>query len=211
MADVSERPTKHGVSTKVSLENSEGADHMFRYPMADEILNVRLSLIASAKSLEGPQLGDMQSARTSGLLSIERDCLTAIGVLARNRGDLPGAISALTKVQSLTVADAADHRTEFAEVLWLQGQHSLALGQLKSLLRSRAYAKPLKPEEYWLRANVLSLLVSLVAFRMLDPCLTNFCLRRVNGLLKPSKLLKTKFEKTISSLHKLRSIKQRNT
>jgi hypothetical protein len=128
--------------------------------MADEILNVRLSLLQAAKSAEGPQLGDLVSAKAAGLISIERDCLTAIGSLARARGDLSGAITALTRVQHLTQADANDHSTEFAEVLWLQGQHGLALEQLKRLLRTRIYLKPANPQQFWLRANVLSLLVS---------------------------------------------------
>lgn len=128
--------------------------------MADDILNVRLSLLQAAKASEGPQLGDLLSMRTVGLISVERDCLTALGVLARARGDLSGAVTALTRVQNLTQADANDHSTEFAEVLWLQGQHGLALEQLKRLLRTKNYARPSKPQEYWLRANVLSLLVS---------------------------------------------------
>jgi ataxia telangiectasia mutated family protein len=127
--------------------------------MADELLNVRLSLLQAAKTAEGPQLGDLVSSKIAGLISVERDCLTILGSLARARGDLSGAITALTRVQHLTRADANDHSTEFAEVLWLQGQHGLALEQLKRLLKTRNYLKPSKPQEFWLRANVLSLLV----------------------------------------------------
>ena len=128
--------------------------------MADDILNVRLSLLHAVKASEGPQLGDLVSVRTAGLISVERDCLTALGVLARARADLSGAVTALTRVQNLSQADANDHSTEFAEVLWLQGQHGLALEQLKRLLRTKIYARPTRPQEFWLKANVLSLLVS---------------------------------------------------
>jgi len=168
--------------------------------MADELLNVRLSLLQSAKSAEGPQLGDLLSTKTAGLISIERDCLTVIGSLARARGDLPGAITALTRVQHLTQADANDHSTEFAEVLWLQGQHGLALEQLKRLLRTRNYTKPASPQQFWLRANVLSLLVSRAEDGpYIVPLFIRLATYRVNGQQKRDRQRRLRFTRTTSN------------
>lgn len=174
--------------------------------MADDILNVRLSLLHAAKASEGPQIGDLLSMRTAGLVSVERDCLTALGALARAKGDLSGAVTALTRVQNLTQADANDHSTEFAEVLWLQGQHGLALEQLKRLLRTKNYARPSKPQEFWLRANVLSLLASPFADAVRTHAKrthrNDFLQSRDNGRLKPSKRPRSIFGKTTSSRHR---------
>ncbi|KAI5453722.1 Serine/threonine-protein kinase tel1, variant 2 [Naganishia albida] len=103
--------------------------------MTEQILSVRLSLIRSARSQDEWQLGDMMGNRGKVLLQLERQCLQQLGSLARQRGDLDGAIKFLAKQQSLTPSDAADHVSEFAEVLWLQGDHGLAIDQLKTTLR----------------------------------------------------------------------------
>lgn len=104
--------------------------------MKEQILSVRLSLIRSAKQQDEWQLGDMVASRGRLLVKLERNCLEKLGLLARKRGDLNGAIKVLAEQQSLTTFDAADHVSEFAEVLWLQGDHSLAIDQLKNILGS---------------------------------------------------------------------------
>jgi hypothetical protein len=103
--------------------------------MTEQILSVRLSLIRSARSQDEWQLGDMMANRGKVLLHLERQCLQQLGSLAREKGDLDGAIKILAKQQSLTPSDAADHVSEFADVLWLQGDHGLAIDQLKTTLR----------------------------------------------------------------------------
>lgn len=102
--------------------------------MTEQILSVRLSLIRSAKSQEEWQLGDMVAARGKLLLQLERQCLQQLGSIARERKNLDGAIKILAEEQSLTASDAADHVSEFAEVLWIQGDHALAIDQLKNTL-----------------------------------------------------------------------------
>lgn len=103
--------------------------------MTDQILSVRLSLIRSARSQDEWQLGDMMANRGKVLLQLERQCLQQLGSLARQKGNLDGAIKILAKQQSLTPSDAADHVSEFAEVLWLQGDHGLAIDQLNTTLK----------------------------------------------------------------------------
>jgi hypothetical protein len=102
--------------------------------MTEQILAVRLSLIRSAKSHEEWQLGDMVADRGRVLLELERRCLQQLGSIARERKNLNGAIKILAEQQSLTASDAADHVSEFAEVLWIQGDHALAIDQLKNTL-----------------------------------------------------------------------------
>ncbi|KAJ9091685.1 hypothetical protein QFC19_008976 [Naganishia cerealis] len=102
--------------------------------MTEQIMSVRLSLIRSARQQDEWQLGDMVASRGRFLLQLERGCLQQLGLLARERKDLNGAIKILAEQQSLTAIDAADHVTEFAEVLWLQGDHGLAIDQLKNTL-----------------------------------------------------------------------------
>ena len=102
--------------------------------MTEQILAVRLSLIRSAKSHEEWQLGDMVADRGKVLLQLERQCLRHLGDIARQRKNLDGAIKILAEQQSLTASDAADHVSEFAEVLWIQGDHALAIDQLKNTL-----------------------------------------------------------------------------
>lgn len=133
---------------------------LYSYTTATELMQLRRSLLHSAKVSEGPQLGDLLSSRASAIIDVDRQCLTLVGALARKRGDLAGAIKSLTSLHNLTKADAEDHSTEFAEVLWMQGQHSLALSQLKRLVETDRYQKPRQPREHWLRANAMSLLVS---------------------------------------------------
>ncbi|GHJ83815.1 hypothetical protein NliqN6_0217 [Naganishia liquefaciens] len=102
--------------------------------MIEQILSVRLSLIRSAKSHEEWQLGDMLAERGRVLLQLERQCLRQLGDIARQRKNLDAAIRILAEQQSLTASDAADHVGEFAEVLWMQGDHALAIDQLKDTL-----------------------------------------------------------------------------
>lgn len=102
--------------------------------MTEQILFVRLSLIRSARTQDEWQLGDMMAERGRVLLGLERQCLQQLGLLARQRENLNGAIKILAEQQSLTPTDAADHVSEFAEVLWMQGDHGLAIDQLKNTL-----------------------------------------------------------------------------
>ncbi|KAJ9091940.1 hypothetical protein QFC20_007506 [Naganishia adeliensis] len=102
--------------------------------MTEQILSVRLSLIRSARSQDEWQSGDMKANRGKVLLQLERQCLQHLGSLARRTGDLDGAIKILAEQQSLSPSGPADHVIESADILWLQGDHGLAIDRLKTAL-----------------------------------------------------------------------------
>lgn len=100
-----------------------------RLPLAERQHAARLSVISAARQRESHNLlGDLSTPLSEGLTALEISSRLEFCRFAREQGNGQAAMNAITAVQHLEgrrVSPAA--MDEFGEVLWMQGEHTLAL------------------------------------------------------------------------------------
>jgi ataxia telangiectasia mutated family protein len=91
----------------------------------------RRSLIAASRSREAPQVfGDLHTPRLTLLNTLDVKALLRTGQLARAEGNIQASINALvaaTKLDTSTEIESEAVQDEFAQVLWAQNEHMLAI------------------------------------------------------------------------------------
>jgi len=118
-----------------------------------------MSLLRSTKLREQrEQLGDIESPLVSGLKRLEQRCLVRLSEAARLSEHHQMALNASIYAQRLEHTPTFEVSQEFANVLWLQKEHKLAVDYLKGLISGTAQL-PQTDEEATRRALIFSRLV----------------------------------------------------
>jgi ataxia telangiectasia mutated family protein len=121
----------------------------------------RISLLRSARHKEQrQQIGTTLTPFISGLMDIEKQCLTRISEAARESHNLQIALNSVIRAQKLEPSPTALVSQEFAKVLWDQGEHKVAVQFLKDLLRLHfPDVKSETPHDHTQKALLLARLV----------------------------------------------------
>ena len=108
----------------------------FSFPALENIMATRISLLRSARQKEERQQIDttLTPFRTS-LMDIEKQCLTRVSEAARESHNLQIALNSVIRSQKLERSPTALVSQEFANVLWDQREHKVAVQFLKDLIR----------------------------------------------------------------------------
>ena len=96
----------------------------------------RISLLRSARHKEQrQQVGTTLTPFITCLMDIEKQCLTRISEAARESHNLQIALNSVIRAQKLERSPTALVSQEFANVLWDQKEHKVAVQFLKDLIR----------------------------------------------------------------------------
>ena len=96
----------------------------------------RISLLRSARQKEErQQIGTTLTPFIASLMDIEKQCLTRISEAARESHNLQIALNSVIRAQKLERSPTASVSQEFANVLWDQREHKVAVQFLKDLIR----------------------------------------------------------------------------
>lgn len=116
-----------------------------------------MSLLRSIKQREQrEQIGDLESPIVSGLKRLEQRCLIRLSEAARASEHHQIALNASVHAQCLERVPTFEVSQEFANVLWHQKEHKLAVDYLKGLVVETV---PQNAEEAMKKALILSRLV----------------------------------------------------
>jgi ataxia telangiectasia mutated family protein len=125
----------------------------------------RISLLRSARQKEQrQQIGPALTPFISGLVDIEKQCLTRISEAARESHNLQIALNSVIRAQKLERSPTAFVSQEFAKVLWDQGEHKVAVQFLKDLIGP--HLPDIKSETTRDHAQKASLLARLVMYEV---------------------------------------------
>ncbi|KAL1411153.1 Serine/threonine-protein kinase tel1 [Vanrija albida] len=141
----------------------------FDFPTAERLTATRLSMIRSAAERESKnQFGDLQSDELKGLTKLEVSCHLRLSELARKEGNLQASVNAVTSIRQLEssirpgggISFSDEAQDEFSQMLWAQGEHSLAIQHVGSLSDALTIASAnsktkTKTEDYLRRAVLL--------------------------------------------------------
>jgi ataxia telangiectasia mutated family protein len=106
------------------------------FPALENIVATRISLLRSARQKEQrQQIGTALTPFISGLMDIEKQSLTRISEAARESHNLQIALNSVIRAQKLERSPTAFVSQEFANVLWDQGEHKVAVQFMKDLIQ----------------------------------------------------------------------------
>lgn len=95
----------------------------------------RISLLRSTRQKEQrQQIGTAATLFISGLMDIEKQCLSRISEAARESHNSQIALNSVIRAQKLERSPSALVSQEFANVLWGQKEHKVAVQFLKDLV-----------------------------------------------------------------------------
>ncbi|KAH9066543.1 hypothetical protein EDB87DRAFT_1718946 [Lactarius vividus] len=110
-------------------------DGEFDFPALETIMAARISLLRSTRQKEQrQQIGTAATPFISGLMDIEKQCLTRISEAARESHNSQIALNSVIRAQKLERSPSALVSQEFANVLWGQREHKVAVQFLKDLV-----------------------------------------------------------------------------
>lgn len=93
-------------------------------------------------------MGDLSSPLSDTLASMQINSRLRFCTFARDEGNAQAAINAITAVQHLEGANpSAKAIDEFGAVLWMQGEHTLALQQVNEMLEELEASSGLSEDE----------------------------------------------------------------
>lgn len=105
------------------------------FPALENIVATRISLLRSARQKEQrQQVGATLTPLISGIMDIEKQCLARISEAARESHNLQIALNSVIRAQKLERSPTALVSQEFANVLWDQREHKVAVQFLKDLI-----------------------------------------------------------------------------
>ncbi|KAI9509667.1 hypothetical protein F5148DRAFT_1185674, partial [Russula earlei] len=111
-------------------------DGSFDFPALENIVATRISLLRSVRQKEQrQQTGNPLTPFISGLMDIEKQCLTRISEAARQSHNLQIGLNSVIRAQKLEHSPTALVSQEFANVLWDEREHKVAVQFLKDLIR----------------------------------------------------------------------------
>lgn len=108
-----------------------------RFASAERIIATRLSVFDSVKQRESrDMIGDVLTPKMELVIKAESTCHIKLSRLALKSNNLQAAINSLTALQKLQadVGEIDEAQDVFCEVLWKQGEHTLAIQLLEDLL-----------------------------------------------------------------------------
>ncbi|KAG8989610.1 Serine/threonine-protein kinase tel1 [Tulasnella sp. JGI-2019a] len=109
----------------------------FEFQDLENIMATRISFLRSRRLQEAAsQIGDLTSDAGISFMEAEQSCLIHLGEAARNNNRAQLALNSLQRAQELITSDISSFNLEceFASVLWMQGEHKIAVDHLRSLM-----------------------------------------------------------------------------
>lgn len=104
------------------------------FDAAEALIGTRVSLIHSLRNtLSTEQIGGTESSSLADLVTLETLCLTSLAESARRSKKPQVAFNAVSQAQQIQTDDSFHVSREFAETLWIQGEHSTAIQFLEKL------------------------------------------------------------------------------
>lgn len=125
------------VIDKGTLRDLQDINDKFEFASAERIIATRLSVFDSVKQRESQDMiGDALTPKMELVTKAESTCHIKLSRLALKSNNLQAAINSLTALQKLqTYVGVIDEAQDvFCEVLWKQGEHTLAIQLLEDLL-----------------------------------------------------------------------------
>lgn len=110
---------------------------MTRFESAERVVATRLSVFDSVKQRESQDMiGDALTPKMEMVTKAESMCHIKLSRLALKSNNLQAAINSLTALQKLQddVGEIDEAQDVFCEVLWKQGEHTLAIQYVEDLL-----------------------------------------------------------------------------
>jgi hypothetical protein len=89
------------------------------------------------QSISSNQIGNMESSSISGLTELETRCLVDLAANARMSNMPQVAFNAVSRAQHINPAGSFHVSTEFAEALWTQQEHAMAIQFLTQLIHQK--------------------------------------------------------------------------
>ncbi|KIM33547.1 hypothetical protein M408DRAFT_14239 [Serendipita vermifera MAFF 305830] len=119
---------------------------------AEGIVATRISLIRSlVQSVSSQQIGNMEASTISRLTELETRCLVDLAANARMSNIPQVAFNVVSRAQQMSPVESFHISTEFAEALWTQQEHAMAIQFLTKLVRqkfpSQGYGSSSKMDE----------------------------------------------------------------
>ena len=110
----------------------------YRFSDLEAVVATQTALLRSARRQEQrEQMGDMVSPFTKELVELETQCLLRLSDAARKARKGQIALNAITQAQRLSgMSTSFDVSREFASVLWMLGESTLAMQFLQRQLSS---------------------------------------------------------------------------
>lgn len=134
------------------INNFVKLDSSFKFDNVEQLSATRLSVIQSARARESKNLmGDLMSVQSEGLANLEIACQLRLSQLSRKDDNLQAAVNAMVAVRQLEgmVPQLPHSQDEFGEILWAQGEHSLAIQYVEGIM------KTLDPKRHGRRLGVM--------------------------------------------------------
>ncbi len=129
------------------------------------------------------QIGTVATPFISGLMDIEKQCLSRISEAARKSHNSQIALNSVIRAQKLERTPSALVSQEFANVLWGQREHKVAVQFLKDLVSH--HFSGIRSETTQDHTQKALLLARLVRVRRLIDIYTNLQ-DRAHGLMRPA-------------------------
>lgn len=121
----------------------------------ENLVATRMSLLSAVRQrAQRAQIGDRPTPFTAGIAALEKQCLVRVSAAARDAGALQIALNAIVRAQRLDVSEKSPSvAQEFANVLWVKGEHKLAIEFLREIVG--ALPANADGEAAWLEQAVL--------------------------------------------------------
>ncbi|KZP01857.1 hypothetical protein CALVIDRAFT_508488 [Calocera viscosa TUFC12733] len=115
------------------------------FSVTESTVATRVSLLRAVQTADATeQIGNLRTSFSQRLRAIERDCLLGLSEAARKSGKVQVALNAVTQAQQLQTTQISNiaTSTEFANVLWAQGEKKSAIDALSALLQDQLDSYP---------------------------------------------------------------------
>nr|KIR86402.1 serine/threonine-protein kinase TEL1 [Cryptococcus tetragattii IND107] len=127
----------HEAIDKGTVVNLQDINDRFEFASVERIIATRLSVFDSVKQRESQDMiGDALTPKMEMVTKAESMCHIKLSRLALKSNNLQAAINSLTALQKLQddVGEIDEAQDVFCEVLWKQGEHTLAIQYVEDLL-----------------------------------------------------------------------------
>lgn len=132
-----------------------------RFPALEGIMATRLSLLRAVRQREQRrQIGTLTTPFLARLIETEKDCFLRISEAARSSQHLQIALNSIIRARHLDRKSDTKVSLEYANVLWLQREHKLAVQYLKGLNHHNHQTSQDSVDTQIQTASLLSRLVS---------------------------------------------------
>ncbi|WVQ81490.1 hypothetical protein IAT38_003614 [Cryptococcus sp. DSM 104549] len=133
------------------IEGFSQMSQAFEFSNAEKITATRLSLLQSTRQHESKDtIGDLLSPKMVLIDKVEKACRVNLSSMALKNGNVQAAINSITAVQTLESTTKLSDQAEdvFFQVLWVQGEHALAITQATGMVEQVQARKPKDAERH---------------------------------------------------------------